>query len=252
MHNLVGISIGTIHLKGGTINQRIEIAKKTGTKALEISFFKTHELNQSFCQSSKDYLKTLEYVSIHAPMFYEYSFFPSFNFNMEKLKKWYFFDADNKEDNPKKGQAIVFHPHQNIPASEEGMLFCVENMPPIPGKDFDLIKKLAEYKLAEHPEYRLILDACHTLHFPGYLEELVDKYHDRIQHVHLSDRRFNPTKKKTRDHQTFAECPDKDKFSYLRRLRCPIIAEISLGDSNPRECEDILKREIDSIREFFS
>jgi len=242
MNNLVGISIGTIHIKGETIESRIELVKEITKEALEISFFKDYEANQTISLSSVNYLKSLKYVSIHAPMFCGNSFIPNFNFDMKKIKKWYL--GTNS-------QAIVFHPHQNIPPREEGMLFCVENMPPIPGKDFDLIKKLAEYKLKEHPEYRLILDACHALHYPGYLEEIVEKYHDRIQHIHLSDRRYNPEKKKTRDHQTFAECADKEKFACLKQLGCPIISEISLRYQTPEECKDILKREIDSVREFF-
>jgi len=252
MNNLVGVSIGTIHLKRETIESRIQLVEEINKEALEISFFKNYELNQTISPESIVYLESLKYVSIHAPMFYGDTFLPYFNFDMEKLKKWYFFDQDGKRDNPKKSEAILFHPNQKIPLREEGMLFCVENMPPMPGKDFDLIKKLAEYKLEEHPEYKLVLDACHTLHYPGYLEETVDKYHDRIQHIHLSDRRYNSEKKKTKDHQTFAECPDKEKFSCLRTLDCPVIAEISLRYQTPEECKEILKREIDSVKEFFS
>jgi len=245
MNNLVGISIGTIHLKGETIESRIQLVKEINKEALEISFFKDSEAKQKISPDSKNYLnKLLKYVSIHAPMFEGNMFIPYFNFNMKELKRWYFDEANSK--------AVVFHPHQNIPPAEPGMVFCVENMPPIPGKDFDLVKKLAEYKLREHLEYKLILDACHALHYPGYLEEVVEKYHDRIQHVHLSDRRYNPEKKKTRDHQTFAECQDKDKFSPLRGLSCPIIAEISLRYQTPEECREILKREIDSVKTFFS
>jgi len=245
MNNLVGISIGPIRLNKETIEQRIEIARKTGTKAIEISFFRNYEINQTISQDSIDYLASLKYVSIHAPMFFGDSLLPYFNFDMKNLKRWYY-DANSK--------AILFHPNQKIPASEQGMLFCVENMPPIPGKDFDLIKKLAEYKLEEHPEYKLVLDACHTLHYPGYLEEVVEKYRGRIQHIHLSDRRLaeKDGKTKTRDHRTFRECPDKEKFSCLKELDCPVIAEISLRYSTPKECEDILKREIESVREFFS
>jgi len=252
MNNLVGISIGTIHLKGENIKSRIEIARKTGTKALEISFFWDDEANEIIPPKSIEYLKSLEleYVSIHAPMFHRNplmpdvkSFNPYFSFDMKELKRWYS-DANSK--------AILFHPNQKIPPGEKEMLFCVENMPPLPKISTEISKKLAEYKLEEHPEYKLVLDACHTLHYPGYLEEIVDKYHDRIQHIHLSDRRYNLEKKKTRDHQTFAECSDKDKFSCLKGLNCPIIAEVSLRYNTPKECEDILKREIDSVKEFFS
>jgi len=235
MNNLVGVSIGTIHLKGETIESRIQLVKEINKEALEISFFKDYETNQTISPESIAYLKSLKYVSIHAPMFYGNSFIPDFSFDMKKIKKWYL--GTNS-------QAIVFHPHQKIPSSEKDMLFCVENMPPIPGKNIDLMKKLAEYKL--------VLDACHTLHYPGYLEEIVDKYYDRIQHIHLSDRRYNLEKKKTRDHQTFAECSDKEKFACLRTLSCPVIIEVSLRYNNSSECEDILKREIESVKTFFS
>jgi len=247
MNNLVGISIGTIHLQGETIESRLRLVKELNKEAIEISFFRNYETNQTISKDSKDYLTSLKYVSIHAPMFFSDSFLPYFNFDMNKLKKWYFFSKE------KSSQAILFHPHQKIPPVEGRMLFCVENMPPMPGKDFDLIKKLAEYKLEEHPEFRLVLDACHTLHYPGYLEEIIEKYHDRIQHIHLSDRRLAEKNGKTRtkDHQTFAECPDKEKFACLKELDCPIIAEISLRYQTPEECKEILRREIDSVRAFF-
>jgi hypothetical protein len=243
MNNIIGFSIGTIHLKKETIDQRIEIARETGTRALEISFFNTSEVDQKISPKNIDYLNSLEYVSIHAPMFYKNSLLPYFSFDMNKIKQLYL------QTNSK---AIVFHPHQNIPSNEKNLVFCVENMPPIPGKDFDLIKKLAEYKLEDRPELRLVLDACHTLHYPGYVEEIVDKYKNRIQHVHLSDRRDNPKKKKTKDHQTFSGCGDKEKFSCLRQLDCPIILEVSFDYGSVEECAGILREEINSVREFFS
>ncbi len=199
-------------------------------------------MNQNLSEEMKSYLRGLNYVSIHAPMLFGDSFIPYFGFDVSALEKLY---------NDLNAKAIVFHPHQKIPRVESEMQFCVENVPNFKFGEFDIMKTLAESKLREFPQLKFVLDSCHAFHYPNYLEEMVNKYQDRIQHIHLSDRRYNHKKGKIEDHQTFAGCLDKKKFDCLKVLDCPMIIEISTQQNLNTAYFSYLREEIDCVREFF-
>jgi len=134
MNNIIGLSLGSAHFKGRFIASEIEIIRKTQTQALEITFFTDDEAQQRISQDSRNYIKSLKYASIHAPMFYRGTFIPYFTFDIKRLREWYF-DTNS--------QAILFHPNQKIPRAEEDMLFCVENISPLRFKPIDITKLLA-------------------------------------------------------------------------------------------------------------
>ena len=70
------------------------------------------------------------------------------------------------------------------------------------------------------PNSKLILDTAHALQYNSlssnkncdHIEDMIKIFSPRIQHVHLSDYRFNEKSNRFKDHQLIQDC-DINKFS---------------------------------------
>ncbi len=203
------------------------------------------DVNEPISEENVRYLNSLSYVSIHAPFIDDSRNEVSYGSN-ELTRELLLILSDVYRRIGAK--SIVFHPTQIADFSVFSgcdMNICLENLDEEEGRP-----KEAILDSISNEKYRLVLDAAHALASGvGFLDELVDRYGQRVQHVHLSDRRFNPSKNRVGNHQQLLFCEDMDKFKRLKDIDCPIIIEVSIKD----KIGDIvnLEKEISFVKKYF-
>ena len=245
MHNLVGISTGSIFSWDESLDKQIELMNRLDISAIEVLFSHKIHLTKGLNINSISMLKKIKYVSIHAP-YYEkdkenilYDFDRKTKEVIRQLEKVYF------QVNAK---AIVFHPNlvkKSGLFDNTKMNVCFENMP----KKSKV--KLKQLSIIKEKGYKLIFDTAHSLTFgKKYMKNFIKAFGNGIQHVHFSDRRFSRFFGKIKDHQQIMGCKDLSKFKELVSLKCPIILELNIQDKKG----DInnLKLELDFVKQMFS
>jgi hypothetical protein len=246
MENKIGISTGTVFPWDSSINNQIKILKKINPEAIELNFANISDLDETLTSENINYLKALNFISLHAPFFtkdreelyYENNL--STQEILNKLEKIYII---------LKAKAIVFHPnliHDYSIFKNRNFNICLENMSIRRKIDNNSLKNL----LDKNPNFQLTLDSAHALTWnKETLHQLISRHKEKISHVHFSDRRFNETKNKISSHQQLLFCTDIDKFKKLKELQCPIIIEVSIKD----KINDIrnLKDEFLTTKSFF-
>jgi isopentenyldiphosphate isomerase/sugar phosphate isomerase/epimerase len=243
---LVGLSTGAIHSWVIGIDNKLRLFKQLDMDAIEIIFSNSESLDQEISDEMISYVKSLSYVSIHAP-FYEKEKNPIIygkNNNdvlFQKLKYWYdLFGA----------QSLTIH--QNLikdweMIDQSGMNVSIENLP---SKHNISINDMNNILNTHVPDF-IVLDTAHALTYGiEELNNLIKTFKNRIQHIHFSDRRFSPYHNKIRDHEQLLFCNQMDKFDGLLGLNRPIIIEVSVKDKK----NDLtnLQKEIDFVRKFFN
>lgn len=236
----IGFSTGALYSWGLDLNEQIKLLSELNLDAVELSFINIDELKCELSPESIAYLKTIPYVSIHAPIF---------NANREKLsicdypvKLTKLCVMAKKID----AKSVVFHPdtiNDWEDFSQWDMPIAIENLPA--EDNYDNTKLIEIFK--QYPHFKMILDTAHA--FSCSENQYVEVFADKITHIHLSDRRFNSEKGKLRDHETFYGCNEKSKFDSLKKLDCTLMIEISIKDKKG-DLENI-KNEIQTVREYF-
>jgi len=240
----IGFSTGAFYTWYPDVNEQISLIRKLKVKAIELSFINLEELNTNISEQNIKYLKSISYVSLHAPIFdssREKITFGKDNGIVKKLSDLY------RKINAK---TVVFHPDTVKDwdlISNFGMEVSVENLPI--EDNFNNNKLAGLFKI--HPEFSLVLDTAHAFSYnPSTLQKYMRLYKNRICHVHFSDRRFSKSKGKQHDHEQFLFCRDRKKFEAIRTLSCPIIIEISVKDKKYDLAN--IHDEIDSVQDFLS
>jgi endonuclease IV len=243
MYNQIGISTVMLLDKKTSLDQKIDFLRTSDIKVIELQYARYFDLAQPISEKNHDYLKSLDYLSIHAPYFNEktdeliYDGGARCNTVMDFLSEIY---------NKLNAKAMVFHPNLILDWSVmkriEGINVCIENMTRIT----DLQPIYYEEILKEHHKFHLILDTAHCFGFEGnLLETLIERFGKKIQHVHFSDRRYSHFEKKECSHLMFCRSEEKIKFEPVKRLDCPIIIEAKVGSR-----EDMMD-EIDAVTRYF-
>ncbi|MFH0869682.1 MAG: TIM barrel protein [archaeon] len=247
MNNKIGFSTGATYSWDNSINNQIQILKRIDCNAIEISFGKISDLDEEIQEENIKYIRSLDYVSIHAPFFDD-----------DRNDLYYENNELIKEVLTKLAaictridvKSVVFHPNLIKDYSVlENMNFCIclENMPIERGFSIERLNDL----MKKHLNYKLVLDTAHALSWDeSSLSQLVVKFDNRISHIHFSDRRYSELKKRVYDHQQVLFCEQMHKFDSLKELDCPIIIEVSIKDKK----NDInnLKEEFFTVEKFFS
>jgi len=245
MNKKIGFSTGSIYSWEESINKQIEILKQIGCNAIEINFGVITDINEEISEENINYIKSLDYVSIHAPFFKEDRTDLTYNNTqkiidlIKKLEKSYF---------KLNAKTIIFHPNNIKDYSifnNTKMNICIENMPI---KRNISIEKLLEL-INKFPKFKIIIDTAHALTYDkNQLHKLIEKFKNEIQHIHFSDRRYSEYKKKVSDHQQLLFCEDIEKFNVIKELNKPIIIEANIKDKI--NDMDNLKKEFNFVKEF--
>ena len=235
MSKIVGLSTGSVYLMENSINDQINILREIGVNAIEILIAKGTDLNEKISTKNIEFLKKQKYVSLHAP-FYQKEKIP-YDFNKQNVERLsHFYNKIN-------AKAIIVHPNLvndwDI-LSKTDMNVCIENM----SEKRNITVKFFRNIFLKYPHFSMNLDTAHALSYgEKYLNELVEKFKERIYQVHFSDRRL--VEDKLKDHQTISSCTNLEKFNMIKKLKCPIIIELT-SETN----KDKLKSEIEFVKEF--
>ena len=154
MENIIGISTGSIFRFAQDNDNAIDMLHETGTKAIELLTASIDELDHGISEKNGAYLRSLDYVSIHAP------------FNRKGKEPLIYDDDDTTRDVLRKIKAlagminarhVVIHPNlvrSWRPIQESGLSICVENMP----KKREIPLPFFRELLREHPDLSLVLN----------------------------------------------------------------------------------------------
>jgi len=237
MNNLVCMPTGLV-LEEMIDNGKIDLKGffgKYDLDGLELTLgFKKRIYGFKINKTQEKWLKSLKYVSIHAPFK-----MVSRSENKEEIKKQMnYLQKIYKQVNAK---ALIFHPHE-CPyelLKKYKMNYVLENMPYRQYRDnkkinFDLLKQ----------RYGYCLDTAHASDFgKKEIERLYKKMKKRLVQIHLS----GVIKKE--HHQSLADAPK----SYLDTLKClkessvPLVLEINFKNLSVMA----VNREITAARKLF-
>lgn len=242
--NKIGFSTGAIHTWDSSINRQIEILRSIRMDAIEINFAKISDLDEELTDENIAYVRSLDYVSIHAPFFDENRKELYYDNNSAIKKALFKLEKLSQKLN---AHAVVFHPDliKNY-SILENLIICIENMPVKRDIDIDSFSDI----IKKHPN-KIVLDTAHALSFnDDTISEMILRFKDKISHVHFSDRGFSEYKQKISSHQQLLFCDDLDKFKAIKELSCPIIIEVSIQD----KVHDIdnLRKEYEVVNRFFN
>lgn len=221
------------------MNEKIRILRQFDLDAVELMYARTDEF-EPLSDDNVEYLRSLPYVSVHAPFWHpdKSRFYYEDHLAEEVVKKMRdIYDLVQ-------ARSIVFHPDRILDYCfmDEGMNISIENMPDRYG---DAVEYLSDIFTGH--EYSMLLDTAHAFSFSvDYLAQLVETFRDRIEHVHLSDRRDVAGVEK--DHRLVHDCDDMSRFDPIVTLTCPFIIEVALREDEPLS---LLEKELRFVRSYF-
>ncbi|MBW3020122.1 TIM barrel protein [Candidatus Woesearchaeota archaeon] len=228
MAKVLGISTGSLYTWYENLDDNISIIRGTKLTAIEIVFATPSQMEQELSEDNLKFLREQYYVSIHAPFLdhlgnpLHYHMDSKTHKLLDKLNEWY------EKLNAK---ALVFHP--NLITNYEifyGYNFniCLENMPL--EKNFSL--KEIRNIIKHHKNFKIVINTSHSFTYEiEHLSELIEEFKDKIQHVQLSDRYYNPSRSAEVNRSQLVYCDDLSKFKNLRDLDCPMILDAGLHNS---------------------
>lgn len=235
---IIGFAIGTIWswINSDNRNKLISHAKKLDINGVELTFAYKKELYKT--RLSKDnisWLKSLSYVSIHAP----FDLVKKAEDDTEVIKQ---LEVIAELSNKVKAKNVIIHPN-NLPPLEilkkYNFRISTENLPPrFHYSVLDLEKIFKKY-----PKMGLCLDVAHAyLESKHQTDKLIKKFKHQISQVH-----FSGTYRRE-DHQSL-QIVSKD-FIYsirnIKNLNVPIIIEQDIRTKNIK----LIQEEIRYIRKL--
>ncbi len=222
----LGLSTGCIYKWCEGNDHEIEVLKRLDMNALEINYAQVTELRRSVSEKHVDFLKGLDYLSLHAPFYWDAKDTMTYRHDDRTIRTLSMLEREVRRLD---ADSVVLHPQivEDFSVFEDFELpLLLENLP---YNDVDYMVNQFE----EHPEYGMVLDTAHALaNSPETLDLMVGRFSGRIRQVHLSDRRFDPRYGQVKDHQSISSCADLSIFDEVVRLECPFILEIELDDVN--------------------
>ncbi len=239
MRKIISFALGTIWRWTNSENSDVLIsyAKEFNISGVEITFASKEDLYSfKLSKDNKFWLKSLDYVAIHAP------------FQLVR-------ESENKEEIIRQldiisrlyddisAKNVIIHPN-DLPAPEilkkYNFNISTENLPP---KSYITISDLGKI-LNKYPKMRLCLDVSHAYLWSKYeTAKLIRAFRDKISQIH-----FSGTHKK-KDHQSLRNVTKEFLFSikFIKELNVPIVIEEDIHVKNLK----FVKEEVEYIKNFF-
>lgn len=158
----------------------LDITRKLNVKGVELTFGSKEELlNFKLSKVNEKWLKSLEYVSIHAPfrLIKRYDKEEDIIIQLKKIEEIY------KRTN---AQNVIIHPGV-LPSpkilNKFNMRFSTENMPKNRKVGVDNLKKIFK----KYPKLGLCIDVTHSYLWSKYeTRKLIENFNNRVTQFHLS------------------------------------------------------------------
>jgi len=236
MSKLIGLSIGCFWKWNESLNRNelVSIAKEFDINATELNLFRFPEtVNLKLSKENIAWLKSLDYVSIHSPNFYEY--------NTEKEIKHYL-DLVDKIYKQVNASNIVFHPLK-MPKpkylEDYDFNYCIENL-------HDKFKNSVELKKYNN-DYNapICLDVCHSyVAGKGTTIDLINGFKNNIGEVHISGALYG------KHHVPLCKASKSflNEIKAIKKVNAPFIIESEFLEKNKK----IVKEELNFVKEFLN
>lgn len=239
MERIISFALGNVWswTNSKNRNELIKYARKLDISGVEITFARKEEIYSfKLSKSNRDWLKQLDYVTIHAP----FRLIRAAE-NEEEVTKQ--LDGILKVYKDVNAKAVIIHP-RDLPSPEilERYDFKVltENLVKKSGFSLVDLKKT----LSEYPNIGLCLDVSHAYLWSKYeTSKLVKAFNDRISQVH-----FSGTYRR-KDHQSLRKASKEFLYSIkpIKDLDVPIIIE---EDIQVKDL-DYVKEEVEYVKKMF-
>ncbi|MBT5023164.1 sugar phosphate isomerase/epimerase [Candidatus Woesearchaeota archaeon] len=233
---LIGHATGNFHLFDLTLDEKIQQIKELGCNCTEFTFATKEDLDQALLSlDSSEFIKTLDYVSVHAPFRFEYGKNDETYTLLNKL--FYFSELV---------QASHITIHHNLIQDD----WVVDKLLNSGIKtSFENLKKGNPYTMSDYfqilkqnPGVGLVFDAGHALTYSeNYLKEFLTKLKptNKLDQFHISDcyggKPHRPIK-------------NPNFLNHLKEFDVPFIIE---SKYSPDE-KDVLKKDLDIVRMYLS
>ncbi|MBU4501044.1 MAG: sugar phosphate isomerase/epimerase [Nanoarchaeota archaeon] len=216
-------------------HELIKISRQFDFEGIEITLASERELFRFKPDKElKDFIKSLDYVSIHSPFRYH-----SFEDKQQKavlnaLQSVY----------PKiNASNVVFHAikvdnYDNL--VNRGMNISIENLTPRSNLSHEDMKKILDI----NPKIGLTLDINHAMvHSEDMVKNLVKIFKDKVVQIHCSAY-LNKT-----EHQPLHKADDEylDKIDIVRKLNVPLVLEADF----PKDSHDAIKKELEFLKNWY-
>lgn len=238
MKRIISFALGNIWRWSKNRDILINYAKKLGVSGIEITFASKEELYTfKLSKDNEAWLKSLDYVSIHAP------------FQLVK-------ESENREEiitqlniisrlyDDINAKNVIIHPDdlpkQNV-LKKYGFNISTENLPPKSHINISDLRKI----LNTYSKMRLCLDVSHAyLWSKSETGKLTKTFKDKISQIH-----FSGTYKK-KDHQSLRKVTKEFLFSIkpIKELNIPIVIEEDIYIKN----FEFVKQEIKYIKKIIN
>ncbi|MBL7100776.1 MAG: TIM barrel protein [Nanoarchaeota archaeon] len=239
MKRIFSLALGNIWSWTASKNRDdlIKYAKKLDVSGVEITFAYKEEIYAfKLSTSNRDWLRQLDYVTIHAP----FRLIRAAENEKEVIKQ---LDAISRIYKDINAKAVIIHPG-DLPAPEilrkYDFNILTENLAKKSRFNLtDLRKTLSEY-----PNIRLCLDVSHAYLWSKYeTDKLINMFKDRISQVHFSG---NYRKK---NHQSLRKVSNDflESIQPIKELNVPIVIEEDIKIKSLK----YLKEEVEYIKNMF-
>jgi len=223
--------------KSNNRNNLIKYAKKLNISGVELTFSSKLELfSFKLSKENKDWLKTLNYVSIHAP----FSLISKSKNEKEIIKQ---LDLIEEIYNKINAKNVIIHPTELPPLkilNNYNFKYSTENMSK---KKKVTITKMEEL-LNEYPEMGLCLDVAHAYRWSkNETGELIKNFKGKITQIHFSGTY------KGKDHLSLKSVTKNfiNSIKPIKELNVPIVIEEEIKIKS----EKYLKEELKYIKSIF-
>lgn len=215
----------------------IKYARKLDVSGVEITFARKDEIYAfKLSKSNRDWLRQLDYVTIHAP----FHLIRDSENEKETIKQ---LDTVSEIYADLNAKDVIIHP-TDLPSPEilkkYGFNVSTENT------ELRVHVTIADLKkiLNQHPNMRLCLDVTHAYNWSKYeTDKLVKAFKDRISQIHLSG---NYRKKY---HQSMRKVTKDFLYSIepIKKLNVPIVIEEDIKVKSLK----YLKEEVEYVKSLF-
>ena len=209
----------TFHAWAENINEQINIFRQFDIDGIEVAFKRVEDLTK-LTEENKEFLRSFEFNSMHAPF-------------REKYDSEEIFDRIKKTAEEINAKNIVFHPQESL--KNKNINATIENQ-----KEKE---PLTQELMDRDKKFKLCFDVSHT-DTTGETEKLLKKYFDRIAEIHFSanseDKRHVPL--------VNAKPGFFDNLSEIKRLDVPFVLEARYL---PGDIETI-KKDIELARKWLN
>lgn len=236
---IISFALGNIWRWSSSVNRGtlIKHVRKLDVDGVELTFASKEALyNFKLSPSSIIWLKSLKYVSLHAP----FKLVSKAQDDKEVKKQ---LDLLAGLYDKVKAKNVIIHPTE-LPEvrvlDKYPMIISTENMPVWRHVSIDGFKKL----FARYPRLKLCLDVSHAYRVsPTETQQLIDNFRPKISQIH-----FSSTYRRA-DHQTLLRTTPGflSSVSGIKSLRVPVVIEEDIETQSLK----FVKEEVNRIKRLF-